>query len=141
MVTESGMSSLGPVQLESNEGSVFLGRDYNKNRNFSSQVAYEIDQEIRKIIDKCYKDATKILKDNKDLMKLIAETLITKETLTKEEIDYLVEHKELPETEEIEELSIKDLSLEDLKELAKEKGLKGYTKMNKEELVDKLKED
>ena len=141
MVTEYGMSNLGPVQLESNEGSVFLGRDYNKNRNFSSQVAYEIDQEIRRIIDKCYKDATKILKENKDLMKLIAETLITKETLTKEEIDYLVEHGELPETEEIKELSIEDLSIEDLKEMAKEKGIKGYTKMGKEELVEKLKED
>ena len=56
MVTEYGMSSLGPIQLESNdEGSVFLGRDYNKIRNFSSQVAYEIDQEMRKIIDECYK--------------------------------------------------------------------------------------
>ena len=65
MVTEYGMSSLGPIQLESNdEGSVFLGRDYNKIRNFSSQVAYEIDQEMRKIIDECYKNAVKIIKEN-----------------------------------------------------------------------------
>ena len=90
MVTEYGMSSLGPVQLEQNEGSVFLGRDYNKSRNFSSQVAFEIDQEMRKIIDECYQKATKIIKENKDLLDLIANTLISKETLTKEEIDYLV---------------------------------------------------
>ena len=48
MVTEYGMSDLGPVQFEHQESSVFLGRDYNKSRNFSSQVAFEIDQEQRK---------------------------------------------------------------------------------------------
>ena len=139
MVTEYGMSDLGPVQYESNDGSVFLGRDYNKSKNFSSQVAFEIDQEIRKIIDKCYKKAHEILNENKDLMKLIADTLIVKETLTKEEIDYLVEHKCLPK-EEIKEVSLNDLSFDDLKELAKEKHIKGYTKMTKEELIDKLKD-
>ena len=139
MVTEYGMSDLGPVQYESNEGSVFLGRDYNKSKNFSSQIAYEIDQEIRKIIDKCYKKAHKILKDNTDLLTLIAETLITKETLTKEEIDYLVEHGELP-SEDIKEVSLEDLEIEDLKDMAKEKKIKGYTKMTKEELIDKLKD-
>ena len=54
MVTEYGMSDLGPVQFEHQESSVFLGRDYNKSRNFSSQVAFEIDQEQRKIINECY---------------------------------------------------------------------------------------
>ena len=48
MVTEYGMSDLGPIQFEHQESSVFLGRDYNKSRNFSSQVAYQIDEEIRK---------------------------------------------------------------------------------------------
>ena len=134
MVTEYGMSSLGPLQLEQQEGSVFLGRDYNKSRNFSGQVAYEIDQEMRKIMDDCYKKATKIIKDNRDLLDLIANTLITKETLTKEEIDYLVEHKCLPTEEE---------DLEELKAKAKELKIKGYTKMTKEELkdaIDKTKE-
>nr|MBP3258530.1 ATP-dependent zinc metalloprotease FtsH [Bacilli bacterium] len=139
MVTEYGMSDLGPVQYESNDGSVFLGRDYNKSKNFSSQVAFEIDQEIRKIIDKCYKKAHEILKSNKDLMKLIAETLIEKETLTKEEIDYLVDNGCLPK-EEIKEVSLEDLTISDLKEMAKEKKIKGYTKMTKEELIDKLKD-
>jgi len=97
MVTEYGMSRLGPVQLEHQESSVFLGRDYNKSRNFSSQVAYEIDVEIRDIIDKQYKIAQKIIKENRDLLDLIANTLIEHETLTKEQIDYLAEHGKLPE--------------------------------------------
>ena len=50
VVTEYGMSSLGPVQYEHQESSIFLGRDYNKIRNFSSQVAFKIDEEVRKII-------------------------------------------------------------------------------------------
>ena len=134
MVTEYGMSSLGPVQLEQQEGSVFLGRDYNKSRNFSGQVAYEIDQEMRKIIDDCYKKATEIIKENKDLLDLIANTLIEKETLTKEEIDYLVEHKHLPKEEK------EELTLEELRQIAKEKKIKGYTKMTKEDLEEAIKD-
>ena len=145
MVTEYGMSSLGPLQLETQEGSVFLGRDYNKSRNFSSQVAFEIDQEMRKIIDECYERATNIIKENKDLLELIASTLLEHETITKEQIEYLVEHGCMPQEEEpvidtssIEEASLKDLTLTELKEIAKAKGIKGYSKMNKEELIKQL---
>ena len=141
MVTEYGMSSLGPVQLEQQEGSVFLGRDYNKSRNFSSQVAFEIDQEMRKIMDDCYTKAQKILKDNKDLLDLIANVLLEKETITKEEIDHLVLYGKLPvegEEEEAHDLNLEDLTVEELKELAKNKGIKGYSKMNKEELINVL---
>jgi len=91
MVTEYGMSDLGPVQLEHKSEGVFLGRDYTNNtKNFSDTVALEIDQEVRKIINDCYKKATKILKENEKLVKLLSNTLIEKETLTKEEIDELV---------------------------------------------------
>lgn len=141
MVTEYGMSSLGPVQLEQQEGSVFLGRDYNKSRNFSGQVAFEIDQEMRKIMDDCYKQAQKILKENKDLLDLIANVLLEKETITKEEIDHLVLYGKLPEEgeeEEAKDLNLEDLSVAELKELAKNKGIKGYSKMTKEELIDEL---
>ena len=100
MVTEYGMSDLGPIQFEHQESSVFLGRDYNKSRNFSSQVAYEIDQEMRKIIDKSYQKTKKIISENTDLLDLIAKTLLEKETITKEEIDYLVKHKKLPKETE-----------------------------------------
>ncbi len=90
MVTEYGMSDLGPVTLETKQGNVFLGRDYDKAKNFSDQVALEIDTEVRKIVDACYKDATKIIKENKKLVNLISETLMAHETITKEEIDELV---------------------------------------------------
>ena len=104
MVTEYGMSDLGPIQLESKSEGVFLGRDYNKQRDFSDQVALEIDNEIRKIIDKCYKQSQTILKANKDLVMLISDTLVEHETLTKEQIDALVNTgKYLPE-EEAEEI-------------------------------------
>ena len=91
MVTEYGMSSLGPVQFEHRSESVFLGRDYNQTKNFSDQVALRIDEEVKKIIDECYKRSQKILKDYKKLVEIIADTLYTKETLTKEEIYDIVE--------------------------------------------------
>lgn len=97
MVTVYGMSSLGPVQYDQNNGSVFLGRDYaDTSRNFSAQIAYEIDKEIRNIIDTCHQTAVDLITEYKDDVTLIAETLITKETLTSEEIKYLLEHRELP---------------------------------------------
>ena len=133
MVTEYGMSDLGPVQLEQQEGGVFLGRDYNKTKNFSNEIAHEIDKEVRKIIDECYKEATRILKENQDLIKLIADTLLEYETITKEQIDSLVETGHMPEE--------KEDTLAELKAKAKEKGIKGYTKMTKEELEEAIKEN
>ena len=99
MVTEYGMSDLGPVQLEHKNGEVFLGRDYtNNSRNYSDAVALEIDQEIRKIMNECYERAKKILTENKGLVDALAKTLYEKETITKEEIyevvkEYNREHK------------------------------------------------
>ena len=99
MVTEYGMSSLGPMMLEEPDGNTFLGRDYTKNRNISDTVAHEIDEEMRSIINNCYEKAKKIISENKDLLSLVANTLLEEETITKEEIDYLVEHGHLPEVE------------------------------------------
>ena len=130
MVTEYGMSDLGPVQLEHQSEGVFLGRDYNKSRNFSDIVAHEIDEEIRKIVGECYQKATEILKANADLVKLIANALLERETLTKEQIEYLVEHKELPE-----DTTFEDMTLDELKDLAKDKNIKGYSKLSKDELI------
>ena len=130
------MSDLGPLQFEQQEGSVFLGRDYNKSQHFSNEVANEIDMEMRKIINDCHKRATEIINKNKDLLKLIAETLLEYETLTKEQIDYLVENGKMPE--ETEETSLEKMSITKLKELAKEKGIKNYSKMSKAELIEEL---
>ena len=99
MVTEYGMSSLGSMMLEEPDGNTFLGRDYTKNRNISDTVAHEIDEEMRSIINNCYEKTKKIISENKDLLSLIANTLLEEETITKEEIDYLVEHGHLPEVE------------------------------------------
>ena len=99
MVTEYGMSSLGAVQLEHRSESVFLGRDYNQTKNFSDQVALEIDKEVRKIIDECYAQAKEILKKHKNLVEVLAKVLAEKETLTKEE-KISDEDKEIKEVEE-----------------------------------------
>ena len=137
MVTEYGMSDLGPLQFEQQSGSVFLGRDYNKPQHFSNEVANEIDMEMRKIIDDCHKKATEIIKKNKSLLKLIAETLLEYETLTKEQIDYLVENGKMPKEDDD---NLESLSITKLREIAKEKGVEGYSKMNKAELLKELDE-
>ena len=87
MVAEYGMSDLGPIQYEEQSGSVFLGRDYLKEKNFSDVVAHEIDGEVRKIIFECHRRAEEVLKVNHDLLVAIAEYLIKVETLTKPDID------------------------------------------------------
>ncbi len=135
MVTEYGMSDLGPLQFEQQEGSVFLGRDYNKSQHFSNEVANEIDMEMRKIINNCHKDATEIIKKNKDLLTLIAEALLEYETLTKEQIDYLVENGKMPEEDEN---NLEALSITKLREIAKEKGIKNASKLTKAELLKEL---
>ena len=134
MVTEYGMSDLGPLQFEHQEGSVFLGRDYNKSQHFSNEVANEIDMEMRKIINDCHDNARKIITDNKDLLKLIADALLEYETLTKEQIDYLVENGKMPEEND----NLEAMSVTKLRELAKEKGIKNYSKMTKAELLKEL---
>ena len=90
MVTEYGMSSLGPIQYERNSAQVFLGRDYMSDKNFSDQVALEIDNEVRKIIEECYKQGEELLKENRQLLDTLAKHLVEIETLTKEDIDELV---------------------------------------------------
>jgi len=93
MVTTYGMSELGPIQYDNGNGTVFLGRDYNSPSNASSQVAYEIDTEVRKIIDYCHSYAKKIIKSHKSDLIKIAEALIANETLTAEEIQDVLDNK------------------------------------------------
>ena len=157
MVTEYGMSDLGPVQFEHRESSVFLGRDYNKSQNFSSEVAFEIDQEQRKIINECYEKTKVIIKENMDLLDLIANTLLEYETITKEQIEYLVKNGHMPEetkkeeevvpsepeekAEEIDEIALDDLSEEELRELALDADIPNAENMSKDELIKALSDD
>lgn len=100
MVCELGMSELGPIQYERDTGSVFLGRDYtNSQKNFSIETATKIDAEIRKIIDEAHAEALRVIKENKEDVILIAETLLEHEQITAEEIDYLLEHRHLKRDE------------------------------------------
>ncbi len=92
MVKSFGMSSLGPVQYDDPNGNVFLGRDYGKGNDYSGEIAFEIDKEIRMIINQCYENCKKLISENMDLLKLIAETLIEEETITNEQIMNLVDH-------------------------------------------------
>ena len=139
MVTEYGMSDLGPMQYEQKEEGIFLGRDYNKSKNYSDQVALEIDQAARKIIEECYNKAKNILKKNKDLIMLLSDALMERETLTKEQIESLVLTGKIVEDDNKKD---DEPTLLKLRELAKSRGIKGYTKMSKEELKEVLnKED
>ena len=137
MVTEYGMSDLGPIQLEEKSEGVFLGRDYAKSRDFSDQVALEIDKEVSKILEECYKNAKKLLSKHETLVLLIADALRKYETLTKEQIAALVETGDINCVKE--EVSENEPTLLKLKEQAKEKGIKGYSKMSREELEEALK--
>ena len=136
MVTEYGMSELGPTQYEDGNKDVFLGRDYNKNRETSDQVALEIDMATRKIIDECYEKAKKIISENEGLIMLLSDALMKYEILTKEQIDSLVETGVIVSEEE----QPKEETYQELKAKAKEKKIKGYTKMTEEELKKALSE-
>ena len=100
MVCEYGMSDLGPIQYERDTGSVFLGRDYtNTQKNFSAETATKIDAEIRKIIDFAHEEAQRVIKENREDVELLAKTLVEREQITAEEIEYLMEHRHLKEDE------------------------------------------
>ncbi|MDR0922182.1 MAG: ATP-dependent zinc metalloprotease FtsH [Lactobacillales bacterium] len=96
MVTEYGMSEkLGPVQYEGNHA-VFLGRDYGQGKPYSEQVAYEIDQEVRRILNEAHAKAHEIIQANRDKHKLIAEKLLEVETLDAAQIKSLYEKGVMP---------------------------------------------
>ena len=103
MVTEYGMSDLGPIQYEEKSEGVFLGRDYAKSKNFSDQVALEIDEQTRKIIEECYEKAKKIVGENKDLIFQLSDALMQYETITKEQIESIVKTGKIKPVEELEE--------------------------------------
>ncbi|EPD49368.1 ATP-dependent zinc metalloprotease FtsH [Paenisporosarcina sp. HGH0030] len=98
MVTEYGMSDkLGPMQFgQAQGGNVFLGRDFNSEQNYSDAIAYEIDQEMQSMIKEQYARTKEILTEKRDLLELIAKTLLEVETLDAGQILHLKEHGTLP---------------------------------------------
>ena len=100
MINEYGMSdTLGPVQYDSSSGNVFLGRDYTTNKNYSDTIAYEIDKEVRKLVNSCYDNAKKIIRDHRDVLDNIVRELLEHETLTSKDLENIMKygHKDAPQ--------------------------------------------
>ena len=92
MVCRFGMSEkLGPLTFGLNESQIFLGRDFYKDREYSEEIAFEIDKEIRQFVDECYHRAKTILEENRDVLDAMAGALLDHEVLTAEEVKDLSE--------------------------------------------------
>jgi cell division protease FtsH len=90
MVTEFGMSDkLGPLSFGKRDELVFLGREIGEQRNYSDEVAKQIDEEVRAIIDKAYARASEVLTTHKDKLIALAEKLVAEETVDSEEFEKL----------------------------------------------------
>ncbi|BEU87222.1 ATP-dependent zinc metalloprotease FtsH [Selenomonas sp. TAMA-11512] len=102
MITQYGMSDLlGPIAYgEGQEHQVFLGRDFSQQRNYSEDVAAEIDKEVRRIIDEAYEACRTIINEHRHELDLIAEALIERETLDAKELEELVKTGRISEKEE-----------------------------------------
>jgi len=100
MVCEYGMSdTLGPLTLGRRHKEVFLGKDIAEDRNYSEEVAFTIDKEVRSIIDSAYEQARTLIVDNRDKLDKLTAILLEKEVLEREEIDKILDinGNEIPE--------------------------------------------
>lgn len=132
MVTEYGMSDkLGPVQYEGNH-QVFIGRDYGQTKAYSEQIAYEIDQEVRRILMEAHDKAREIIETHRDKHKLIAEKLLEFETLDAKAIKSLFETGKMPAQDESEFPSEKAQSYEEAKRALEERDAKKQTQADDE---------
>jgi cell division protease FtsH len=97
MVCQYGMSDkIGPLTIGGRHGNPFLGRDWMEERNYSEEIALEIDKEVRAIIDSCYERARTILMENRDKMDLIVKVLLEKESIEREEFVALMQGAKPP---------------------------------------------
>lgn len=101
MICEYGMSeNIGPVTFGHRQDQVFLGRDIARDKDYSEEVAAEIDKEVRSFMEDAYAATEKLLSDNIDKLHVIAEALMEKETLEEEEINQLVKYGHILTAEE-----------------------------------------
>ena len=92
MVTRYGMSeNLGAINYENEDSEVFIGRDLGHTKGYSEKTAAEIDDEVRRIVDDCYKKAKDILLENRDKLDACAELLLEKERISRDEFEALFE--------------------------------------------------
>ncbi|MCE9558353.1 MAG: ATP-dependent zinc metalloprotease FtsH [Armatimonadetes bacterium] len=97
MVTQFGMSEkLGTLAIGRRSGNPFLGRDYQEDRNYSEDVARQIDEEVKRIVDACHAHATQILSDNRLLLDKLVDGLMERETLDREEFMAIMNGEEMP---------------------------------------------
>ena len=104
MVTKFGFSELiGPVNYDTDEDEVFIGRDYGHTKSYSESVANRIDDEVRRIIEECYAEAKRIISENREVLDKCAELLLQKERITREEFEALfgIEPEAAPEVTDI----------------------------------------
>ncbi len=98
MVTQFGMSDvIGPMAVGDSEQEVFLGRELVQRRHLSETIAEKVDTEVKRLLDEAYHQAMHTLRDNRDLLETIAEALLERETLDREEVLLLVKGEPLPE--------------------------------------------
>ncbi|MEH2049035.1 ATP-dependent zinc metalloprotease FtsH2 [Nostoc sp.] len=101
MVTRFGMSDLGPLSLESQQGEVFLGRDWTTRSEYSESIASRIDGQVREIVEQCYDNAKKIIRDHRTVTDRLVDLLIEKETIDGEEFRQIVaEYAEVPDKQQ-----------------------------------------
>ena len=126
MVTEWGMSDeLGTITFgNNNNDQVFLGRDLARDRNYSEAVAYSIDKEVKRLMDECHEEARRMLRENRDKLNIIAETLKVRETILADEFDALMKGESLEELDKQKALRIQE-----------QKGVKPESDENKEEVA------
>ena len=119
MITQYGMSDkLGPIMYDFDSDEVFVGKEFGKSKHYSDRVAYEIDEEMRKIIKDAFDKALKLLEDNIDLLHKLAKVLLEKETIRAEEFENIFNEysnqkiKEEP-PELLEKVQMSDKKIED----------------------------
>ncbi|MBR3153994.1 MAG: ATP-dependent zinc metalloprotease FtsH [Lachnospiraceae bacterium] len=96
MVMKYGMSSkMGLISYDDDSGEVFIGRDFEKTRSYSERTADEIDEEVKAIIDQCYRNARSIVLEYRDVLNACAELLLEKEKISREEFEALFENREI----------------------------------------------
>lgn len=92
MVTAYGMSpKMGNMAYGKSDENIFMGRDFGHTRDFSEEIAAEIDKEVKSIVDGCYEQATSLLKENRDMLEFISKTLLDEETIDEKEFSALME--------------------------------------------------
>lgn len=91
MVTTYGMSEkMGNLTYGKDQEHVFMGRNFGNTRDFSEEIAADIDKEVKKIVDEQYEEAKKLLSDNRDMLEFISKKLLEKETLDEKEFEDLM---------------------------------------------------